>query len=156
MDVTVQWVRTTWTKRSRGAPLADARNRAPVGFVLPAGPSPLLHEVLMAERNDFRPQFVVTEGLPARERLHLRENGDALTVQLRDGFGVPVRSHRPSVTIQRGEWMRWQMNNRYSSATGMNDWSYELTTVNVAFGPGPRDAFLGSPHHVVDELAALR
>ena len=156
MDVTVQWIRTMWTKRSRGAPHSDARNRAPLAFVLPAGPGPLLHDVLMQERDGFHPHFTVTEELPARWRLHLREKAGDLTVQLPRGFGVPVRNYRPSVTIGRGEWLRWQMNSRFSSATGRNDWMYELQTVNLAFGPVERDAFLGVPSHLVDELASLR
>jgi hypothetical protein len=156
MDVTVQWVRTSWTKRSRGAPHADARNRAPVAFVLPPGPSPLVHEVLMQESDDFRPRFEVTDTLPAKTRLRLRERGEALTVQVGIGFGAPCRGYRPSVTIRPGEWLRWQMNKRSSSFAGMGDWHYELQTVNIAFGPVRPDAFLGRPPHLVDELAALR
>jgi hypothetical protein len=77
-------------------------------------------------------------------------------VQVPNGFGVPVRPHRPVVTLQRGQWVRWQLNNRYSSAAGMAGWHYTLTTVSIAFGPIPTDAFLGIAPHVVDELAALR
>ncbi|MFF3334146.1 hypothetical protein ACFYWX_32135 [Streptomyces sp. NPDC002888] len=53
MDVTVQWVRTSWTKQSRGGAAAALRNAAPVGFVLPHGVAPLAHTVRMQERDDF-------------------------------------------------------------------------------------------------------
>jgi hypothetical protein len=77
-------------------------------------------------------------------------------VQLPAGFGVPVRRYRPSAVLRRGEWLRWQMNNRYSSMAGKADWHYVLQTVNVGFGPVPRDAFLGAPSHLIDERATLR
>ncbi|MFD7130855.1 hypothetical protein [Streptomyces sp. NPDC059894] len=32
MDVTVQWIRTSWTKESRGGEAAARRNAVPVGF----------------------------------------------------------------------------------------------------------------------------
>jgi hypothetical protein len=58
--------------------------------------------------------------------------------------------------LQPGEWVRWQLNNRWSSATGMGDWHYTLTTISIALGPMPLDTFLGEAPHVIDEKAALR
>ncbi|MFD9062387.1 hypothetical protein ACFVZ3_12780, partial [Kitasatospora purpeofusca] len=68
MEHTVQWVRTSWTKRSRGGEGAARRNAAPVGFVLPSGPASsahmvrsalevrTAHVVRMAEREGFAPR----------------------------------------------------------------------------------------------------
>ena len=153
MDVTVQWVRTTWSKLSRGAPNSTVRSRAPEAFLLPAGSSPLLHEVLMQEQDGFRPLFTVSAELPGRDKLLLRELGDELRVQVPSGGGAPERGYRPLVTIRRGESMRWQINNRHTSYSG--NWFYEMRTVNVAFGSVARDAFLDKPDHLVDERAAL-
>ncbi|MEQ4302217.1 hypothetical protein ABNF97_12625 [Plantactinospora sp. B6F1] len=156
MDVTVQRIRTTWSKRSRGFPQAALRNAAPTAFPLPADPAPMLHEVVMREENDFVPDVRIVHDLPLRHELGLRLMRDVLRVQLPAGFGVPVRNHRPVVTLQHGEWVRWQMNNRYSSMTGMADWHYVLHTVSIGFGPMARDAFLSEPDYHVDERASLR
>ena len=153
MDVTVQWVRTTWSKLSRGAPHSTARSRAPEAFLLPTGSSPLLHEVLMREQDGFRPVFTVSAEVPGRDRILLREQEDELRVQVPSGGGAPERGYRPLVTIRSGEWMRWQINNRHTSYSG--NWFYEMRTVNVAFGPVSREAFMGKPDHFVDERAAL-
>jgi hypothetical protein len=143
MDVIVQRVQTTWTKRSRGVPLANLRNAAPVAFELPTGRPPLFHDVVMNEKDDFTPRVRVTHETPPSREFGLQLVGKALRVQLPDGFGVPVRRHRPVVMLQPGEWVRWQQNNRSSSTSGMADWHYNLTTVSVAFGPMPAYAFLG-------------
>jgi hypothetical protein len=156
VDVTVQWVRTTWSKRSRGFPASVARSSTPVAFPLPDQPAPLFHEVVMREEDRFEPRSSVTSELPPRYRLSLTIVGDRLTVRLPAGFGVPVRTHRPLASIERGEWLRWQMNNRFSSLSGMGDWHYVLQCVNVGFGAVPRDAFLGEPSHRIDERAILR
>jgi hypothetical protein len=156
MDVIVQRVRTTWSKRSRGFPDATLRNAAPTAFELPSGRPPLFHDVALREEHDFEPQVKVLHGLPPRHEFGLRLVGTALRVQLPNGFGVPVRSHRPVLLLQPGEWVRWQLNNRWSSATGMGDWHYTLTTVSIALGPMPLDTFLGEAPHVIDEKAALR
>ncbi|MEE6311103.1 hypothetical protein V1634_30150 [Plantactinospora veratri] len=159
MDVTVQRIRTTWSKRSRGFPQAALRNSAPTAFPLPDlpdGPLPLLHEVVMREENDFVPEVRSVHDLPPRHELNLRLMRDVLRVQLPASFGAPVRNHRPVVMLQHGEWVRWQTNNRFSSMTGMADWHYVLRTVSIGFGPMTRDAFLGEPDYRVDERAALR
>lgn len=155
VDVVAQRVRTRWSKRSRGSPSAAARNALPTAFPLPSGRPPLFHDVTMDESDGFTPRMITLHEAP-RHILGLRLAGDSLLVQVPGGFGVPVRAHRPVVTLQSGEWVRWQLNNRSSSAAGMADWHYTLTTISIAFGPVPTDAFLRDAPHVVDELATLR
>ncbi len=70
MDVIVQRVQTTWTKRSRGVPLANLRNAAPVAFELPTGRPPLFHDVVMNEKDDFTPRVRV-----AHEPRHRASSG---------------------------------------------------------------------------------
>jgi hypothetical protein len=53
VDTTVQWIQTSSTKHSRGGEPATRRNAAPVGFTLPAVPSPSAHVVRMHERDGF-------------------------------------------------------------------------------------------------------
>ncbi|MEV0175804.1 hypothetical protein AB0I00_32405 [Streptomyces sp. NPDC050803] len=56
MDITVQWVRTSWTKQSRGGEAAARRNAVPIGFSLPRVPSGLAHFVQMSEHDGFEPR----------------------------------------------------------------------------------------------------
>jgi len=154
MDVIVQRVRTTWTKRSRGLPGAARRNAAPVAFELPPGPPSMVHDIVMQEWSDFTPQVKVVDGAPPRWEFGLRPVGRTVQVRLPNGPGVPSRSHRPVVPLEPGEWVRWQLNNRWTSCCG-GDWYYTLTTVSIALGPMPPHGFLGDAPHVVDERAAL-
>ncbi|WP_405594331.1 hypothetical protein [Streptomyces sp. NBC_01092] len=43
MEITVQWIRTSWTKESRGGEAASRRNAAPVGFALPHDAASFAH-----------------------------------------------------------------------------------------------------------------
>ncbi|MEU8155748.1 hypothetical protein AB0B94_18985 [Micromonospora sp. NPDC048986] len=53
MDAVVQWVRTSWTKRSRGDAEATRRNAVPVSFVLPERAVPFVQEITMSEAVGF-------------------------------------------------------------------------------------------------------
>ncbi|MEU8545698.1 hypothetical protein AB0C81_01605 [Streptomyces roseoverticillatus] len=159
MDIAVQWVRVTWTKRSRGAEAATIRNALPAAFTLPdAALLPVVHDVVMPER----------EGFSARESLRgqaekgvrLREAEGRLLVRPPDISSLrampPRRRRPPAIRLAPGEWLRWQLNHRSSSAAGMADWSYEQKTLNIAYGPHASDVFLGTPTHVIDERGHLR
>ncbi|WKU44648.1 hypothetical protein Q3V23_11490 [Streptomyces sp. VNUA116] len=163
MDIAVQWVRVTWTKRSRGAEAATIRNALPLAFVLPEAPFPdaplpVVHDVVMSERE----AFAARESLrgPAETGVRLRESGGHLLVRppaLSSLQAIPPRRRRPpAVRLAPGEWLRWQLNHRCSSAAGMADWFYEQTTLNIAYGPHARDVFLGAPTRHVDERGYLR
>jgi hypothetical protein len=160
METVVQWVRTSWTKRSRGALAAAHRNKAPTAFPLPLTAPPFVHNVLMRETDDFQPRFEVLAGLPdagSDAGVLLRESDGLLRVQLTvTPFGMPRRWRRPpAIRLARGEWLRWQVNYRFAGTHG-GDWTYRLDTLNIANGPAPTDLFLGTPTHHVDERAALR
>ena len=163
MDVTVQWIRTSWTKRSRGGEAAATRNAAPVGFALPAGAlgrggEPFVHTVRMGERDDFVPHDRQGDDLRAVD-VQLREVDGLLRVlpRVRPMFGVPPRPRRrPAVRLQPGQWVRWRLNYRFSSAAGIRDWSYWLDTFNIAYGPVGAEVFLGEPTVHVDEQGPVR
>ncbi|MFF1811774.1 hypothetical protein ACFVXW_21945 [Streptomyces sp. NPDC058251] len=55
-----------------------------------------------------------------------------------------------------GQWVRRQLNYRFSSAAGMRDWSYWLDTFNIAYGPVNADGFLSAPTVFVDGHGPLR
>jgi hypothetical protein len=152
----VQWVRTSWTKRSRGGPGSIRRNRAPVAFELPPVAPPLVHEVTMREQDDFVP-CTDTRADPVDGSLVLRELDGRLRVELVvTPWGMPLRRRRPAaVLLLPGEWVRWQVNYRFTGGCD-GDWSYRLDTLNLACGPVPADAFLGEPTRYVDERAYLR
>jgi hypothetical protein len=60
------------------------------------------------------------------------------------------------VRLNPGQWVRWQLNCRFSSAAGMQDWSYWLDTFNIAYGPVNTDVFLSTPTLFIDEQGPLR
>jgi hypothetical protein len=64
---------------------------------------------------------------------------------------------RPAATPHRCQWLRWHINYRFSAGCPCGDeWSYRLDTLNLSHGPIDADAFLGAPHHLVDERGYLR
>ncbi|GHH56938.1 hypothetical protein [Lentzea cavernae] len=157
MDVVVQWVRTEWTKKSRGEPDASRRDAVPEAFPLPHL-RPAVHEVRMLEREGFAPVWARESGEVDRMALVLREDDGVLAVQLQDTmFASPRRQTRPSpVRLARGEWLRWQLNHRWARPRD-GGWNYLLVTLNLAYGPvGDAKVFLGTPTRYVDERADLR
>src|SRR5262249_28036517 len=95
MEVVVQWVRTSWTKRSRGEPEATRRNAAPTAFRLPPRQPPFVHQIVMDERDGFQPHSTIQVGLPdtnADSNVVLREDNGLLRVQLTvTPYGTPRR-----------------------------------------------------------------
>ncbi len=159
VDVVAQWVRMSWTKKSRGGPAAARRNAAPVGFVLPTLNCPAVHEVLMDEAHHFEPRHATREGPPDRASVGLKEADGRLRVELAvTPWSMPRRWRRPpAVWLQRGEWVRWQVNYRFSwPAARGGAWSYRLDTLNVAYGPTAADVFTRTPTRHVDERELLR
>ncbi|RAS63672.1 hypothetical protein C8D87_10673 [Lentzea atacamensis] len=157
VDVVVQWVRTEWTKASRGGVSAGLRNSLPVAFALPHTKA-AVHEVFQREWEDYEPVWSEESSSIDRMRLGLREEDGILAVQLQDVMlAAPRRWARPSpVRLQRGEWVRWQLNHRWVRPRD-GGWNYEMTTLNLAYG-GVADlkVFLGKPTRLVDERARLR
>lgn len=157
VDVLAQWVRTSWTKSSRGGPAASRRNAVPVAFVLPALTQPLVHEVLMREQDGFVAHESTQYLEPDSEDVALTCTDDRLRVELAvTPFGMPRRWRRPpAVRLARGEWVRWQINYRFVGSSG-GDWTYRLDTLNLAYGQVAANTFLGAPTHSVDERGPLR
>ena len=158
VDVLVQWVRTYWTKRSRGAPGATRRSALPEAFPLPQAAAPFVHEVRMHECDDFTPHPTVTSGLPPAAEMELAEADGVLTVLLvRDVSGWPPArppARRPAaIELRPGQTLRWQVNYRFTTEDG---WYYRLDTLNVCYGTGPAGVFLDLPAYRIDERARLR
>ncbi|MDI3421622.1 hypothetical protein [Streptomyces luteolus] len=157
MDITVQWVKTSWTKESRGGEAAARRNAVPSGFALPQLPAGCAHFVHLSERDEFEPRSGRRD---LREiGVSLRDEGDRLRVLARVPplFGLPPRRRRPpAVRLLPGQWVRWRLNYRFSSAAGIRDWSYWLDTFNIAYGPVESEIFLSEPTVYVDECGPVR
>ncbi|MFB7375412.1 hypothetical protein ACFC0D_36905 [Streptomyces sp. NPDC056222] len=157
MEITVQWIRTSWTKRSRGGEDAARRNAAPVGFPLPQMPSSSVPFVHMSERDGFEPRETTKD---LRELgVSLREEDGRLRVHARVEplFGLPPRPRRPpAVRLLPCQWVRWQLNYRFTGMTTMQEWSYWLDTFNIAYGPVERNVFLSDPTVTVDECGPVR
>ncbi|GIG62940.1 hypothetical protein Lfu02_73120 [Longispora fulva] len=91
-----QWVRTWWTKQSRGEPGASQRNATPDGFMLPGGSGPLVHEVSLHERDGFRRQFQTRHEPPDKHDVRVQWRHGLLEVQLVASiWGMPRRAWRP-------------------------------------------------------------
>ncbi len=89
----------------------------------------------------------------------VRNEGDRLRVLARVEplFGLPPRPRRPPpVRLLPGQWVRWQLNYRFSSALGIRGWSYWLDPFNIAYGPVTRDASLSEPTVIVDECVPVQ
>ncbi|MGW3653940.1 hypothetical protein [Streptomyces sp. NPDC000878] len=156
MEITVQWIRTSWTKESRGGEPAARRNAAPVGFTLPHAEASA-HVIRMHESDGFDP-YDSWEDL-RKVDVQLREADGKLRVlpRVQPLFGLPPRPRRPpAVRLVPGQWVRWQLNYRFSSAAGIRGWSYWLDTFNIAYGPVGADVFLSAPTVFVDEQGPLR
>lgn len=157
----MQSVHTWWTTASRGGTAATRRNATPVAFRLPSTAAPLVHRVTMREKDDFTPVSEWRAGLPDRDRddVQVTLSGDRVRVLLLTWrlVGAPRRHRRPpAVHLEPGQWVRWTINYRITSALGLGAWRYELRTLNLAVAPVTADVFLGEPTHVVDERARLR
>ncbi|WP_307813918.1 hypothetical protein [Streptomyces sp. N35] len=157
MEISVQWIRTTWTKESRGGEAATRRNAAPVGFALPHEQASWAHVVRMHERDGFEP-YDSREDL-SKVDVQLREADGRLRVfpRVQPLFALPPRPRRPpAVRLVPGQWVRWQVNYRFSSALGIRGWTYWLDTFNIAYGPVDADVFLSAPTVFIDERGSLR
>lgn len=91
--------------------------------------------------------------------VQLRETDGRLRGQPRVDplFAISPRPRRPpAVRLAPGQWVRWQLNYRFSSAAEVRDWSYWMDTVNIAYGPVGADEFLSAPTAHVDERGSLR
>ncbi|MEU7970791.1 hypothetical protein AB0B48_01960 [Micromonospora sp. NPDC049089] len=155
MDAVVQWVRTSWTKRSRGGAEATRRNAVPVSFVLPARAVPFVQEIKISEAVGFEPREELTHP-PYRSDVRLQLAADQLQVELlAAAWGAPRRHRRPpTVRLARGEWLRWHINYRFAGMNG-GATTYRLDTLNLAHGDVPADTFLGEPPRFIDERAHI-
>jgi hypothetical protein len=144
VDIVAQWVSTEWTRLSRGGKAATRRNAAPVGFRLPTVCTGVVHEIVMAERNDFEPveslgaepaerePSLARCGLrvvraPGRVRVELlparagapganpaRAGAPGANPARAGAPGLSANPRRAGVWLAPGEWLRWQVNYRVS------------------------------------------
>ncbi|MER6666294.1 hypothetical protein ABT256_17265 [Amycolatopsis japonica] len=90
MEVTAQWVRTYWTKQSRGEPGATRRNAVPQGFLLPEAAQPLVHEVTIREKEGFVPVEQMRREPSDPAEVEAVRDSDLVRVRIcPTGFGGP-------------------------------------------------------------------
>jgi hypothetical protein len=99
----------------------------------------------------------VTSGLPLDAQVELTEADRVLKVLLvlqdapkwaGNGLGL-----RPAIALRPGQILRWPASYRFRPDWG---WYYRLDTLNVCYGKGPAEVFLGPPAHWIDERSWLR
>lgn len=154
MDVVAQWVRTSWTKRSRGIADARRRNAVPVAFTLPEVVLPMSHEIVVDE--GLVPRWSVRHAAPDSDEVELTEADGMLRVYLVAApFGGPSRWRRPpAVRLAAGQWLRWQINYRFE--TCCSESHYRQDILNLAYGKASATVFHGTPLRRVDERVSLR
>ncbi|OQR65268.1 hypothetical protein B6E66_04580 [Streptomyces maremycinicus] len=156
MDVVVQRVCTSRTKKSRGGPEAARRNAAPTAFPLPPGLSTALHEITMSESDSFEPHTEVRDLSAAGTTLGEVDGLLRVDPPTVSTFAMPRRTRRPpAVRLAPGQWLQWQINHRFAGRYD-GGWSYQLTTLNIHYGPTTPNAFLTTPTHHIDERRYLR
>lgn len=160
MDIVVQWVRTSWTKRSRGGPGAIRRSTLPEAFPLPESAPPFVHEVRMQERDGFTPTTTITSGLPPTTDVELTETDDTLRVLLVAqaipewaSNGLDLAWRPAAVTLRPRQTLRWQITHRFTTERG---WHYRLDTLNISYGKHTAEVFLHPPTHRIDERSQPR
>ncbi|WP_146174593.1 hypothetical protein [Umezawaea tangerina] len=153
MDIVAQWVRTVWTEDATGG---SAALLLPVAFELPELAPLLTHEVTQQEWHNFAPHSTVHHDRPDQNQVTLHEEEDRVRVNLLvSPIGRPYRPRRPpAIWVKSGEFVRWQINYRYSGLT-TDAWIYALDTLNLTCGPTTQDVFLTTPTHTVNELVDL-
>ncbi|MFF1414555.1 hypothetical protein ACFVX6_33065 [Streptomyces sp. NPDC058289] len=157
MGITVQWIRTSWTKESRGGEAASRRNAVPAGFALSHDEASFAHVIRMHERDGFEPNDSREDLSKVDVQLHEPDGRLRVLPRVQSLFALPPRQRRPpAVRLIPGQWVRWQLNYRFSSALGIRGWSYWLDTFNIAYGPVNADVFLSTPTVFIDEQGPLR
>jgi hypothetical protein len=66
------------------------------------------------------------------------------------GNGLGLRS---AIALRPGQTLRWQANYRFRPDWG---WYYRLDTLNVCYGKGSAEVFMGPTAHRIDERSQLR
>lgn len=138
MKTLIQLIETHWTRRSRGAPEAAARNAVPELLRFPAvelAESVLLQQIAFHERDGFAPQplpdfRVFAPNDATRHRLTVEHRGDVAELRY---FGTSFTQKSPPhptdvLRLEPGSWLRIVGNRR----TAHDEfWSYEKFVFNI-------------------------
>ncbi|MCA9039207.1 MAG: hypothetical protein KDA65_02540 [Planctomycetaceae bacterium] len=163
----VQHILITWTKASRGGPLAERRSEIPVAFPVPHPPpvydrneNYIVHKVDFGERNEFvspiRSQTILrsidtkfsttnctVEFTDAVADVVYEWRSGAPEQKFFDKSGTPVPV-RKRLNVETGKWVRVEYNVRFSGYDCGN-WFYEHSIINVALAtPESLDIFVTS------------
>lgn len=154
MDVVAQWIRTSWTKQSRGGEAARRRGTVPIAFPLPELTTPMTHTITVDEHLGTRTE--VRHVAPGAREVELSEENGLLRVHLvADQGGGPSRLRRaPAVRLAAGQWLRWRINYRFVPLC-CGEPHYEQKILNLAYGRVSANVFQTTPAREVDERVAL-
>ena len=169
--VFVQAISTIWTKASRGAPQAAARNQQPDAFALAdyhldqllAGEC--YAKVLIHERDGFKPRASVEDFFSPHFRwrwpgvsIQFLNNDKAVVVRYKHESwqGAPNRSHQPVVKVElvSDKLLRVKFNSR--DAGPWDEWWYHLHVFNILRTESPSvEMFLAEPAKIITDPAEL-
>jgi len=136
----IQIIETQWTKKSRGAPAASARNAIPEVLPIPdsglAHPA-VLHHILFSEGTNFLAGACsglacFSEHDSTKWRVRITPSGGELEIQF---FGTPFTQTTgratESILLEANTWLQMVANRRISEGDG---WAYRKFVYNIYYG----------------------
>lgn len=162
----IQIVRVTWSKRSRGGPLATRRNSVPVALPFRCAGFDVSESMWIEQQNWDEPSFSASRytwrSSQSRDfhfhGLVLRHLADVTIIAGTPRLGAPERYAPVRYDLRDGQVARLRWNGRLLDFD-MGTWSYELISLNVAriTGEVPPDVFTSRPPNFsFQSLARLR
>lgn len=135
----IQIVSVTWSKRSRGGPLATRRNRVPLALPFECAGFDTSELMWIEERDASEPGFDLSRRTcrPSKggdfhlSGLVIRHLQDATAIAGTPRLGTPTRYVPVRYDLQDGQSARLRWNGRLIDFDN-GTWSYELISLNIA------------------------
>lgn len=135
----IQVVSVTWSKRSRGGPLAAVRNRVPLALPFECAGFDTSEPMWIEERDASEPGFELSRRTRRPSKggdfhlsgLVLRHLQDATTIMGTPRLGAPERCAPLRYDLRAGQSARLRWNGRLLDFDN-GTWSYELISFNIA------------------------
>lgn len=175
--IIIQHIRTQWTKDSRGAPKATARNQVPKSFLIDGHAEKsseiYVHYIAAHEENGFQPEekfyplktygFIENKASKNKHYLNITFFGDVdkwtfISEKELQGLWGPIRPKQQIFNLKKDEWGCLLLNHRYSGSEGAyGEISYSQDVFNIVnFDQFDPAIFMNhKPKYNIDRLEQL-